>query len=443
MFKYLLNVTMSTNGQNNIASNNAINEHPEIIAIRAAYASRGIQVNFRTTNIIVSRGSDLEDSDSDNGYDRDRDFDPYYFHDEEYDTDDDNREIDLRDPNLAIDEYQLRKKTTIFIVPMNLHVDLLFSNKFGPLNLLDKFHSIINLKFVEGDTVALGNGAGRQFLRQRFDELITCGYLTPKGKFVYLNLESTFWKNRSNVMYFCHLIYATKRVDGCLPYHLSPVLLSHINDDFKIGLDEAEFFLEKIDKQVFDAMKRDSHLEMTLEEMGCTKLEYMREILDPYESTHLELYELIGRHLELLFVDNDEFFVEPDMFFITTFSAYLSGYYTLDADSVLRMVSVHYQKKSGCIAPNSNFCAEEHVTNMLIKFISSLTENELIQMLISWTSNPSPSNKIKIYVVDDQVEDLRIQTCYCTVSISSRFFVDSETLNRLKISFIDGDKMVD
>lgn len=280
---------------------------------------------------------------------------------------------------------------------------------------------------VQRNNRAFGDGATRQVYNKLSNDLIGTIMVKTHEYFMDVNVDHPFWNSEDNIECFVIFIGMVINSKCLLPYHFAPALLEMISNK-KMNMVELEFFMEKIDPIVLNSAKKISpdnfkSLETdydTHEELYRAKIiNYTQFTKRKMDINFMNIYKMISKKFELFdsFYDYD----------ILTIDSTFSGLYTITADRVLSLMYLDQQEHS----------------DIWEKFVRSLSEQELKQMLITFGNTLSLENKYTIYISETLKTDIHITTCYQTVSINKSLFENADHLNNLKLYFTDNDEISD
>jgi hypothetical protein len=236
--------------------------------------------------------------------------------------------------------------------------------------------------------------------------------------FVEPNLCNNFWKDPENIYAFVVFIASMISFESVLPYHLSPAILEFITYK-KLTESELKFYLEKIDPELQGIDTIDDNF---IKELGLgfdTVMDYLRfKVVGTLTSEQIVVYEEIASNFSLFnsFADFD----------IPNIDSVLSGKYTITADDVLKITII-----------------EKKYINLWKKFVRSLSESELKQMLLSFGNTLSLDNHYNIHVNTIQTHDINIMTCAKDISIRENMLTEDEMIEQLRIYFRNNDSMRD
>lgn len=287
-----------------------------------------------------------------------------------------------------------------------------------------------NIELVDGDDIAVGDGASRQFYLKCFAQIIELGAFVIEGCRADVNPTNGFWEDEDNISCLIELFKLIVK-DGVLPYHLSPCLLSKMIHKPLTDL-EYEFFVDKKDPQLLSRLSAPGAEEIITEELGYeNKRDYYVFLLDKNyhrSSPHRDLTRTIYNKLAQVSMSFDFFDGALNL------DEHLSGPYDITPRTVYKMTKLEF--------PLWHIENDTHYQNLWKEFIYSLTETELKNMLLTFTNSLSINQQILIRV-DDINQDMKIQTCMKLVTLNKKLFHDLSTLQNLKYLFTNDDNISD
>jgi len=273
--------------------------------------------------------------------------------------------------------------------------------------------------FMDKDGCAYGPGANKQVYYLLSKQISQTIMTVTDNYFMDVNPSHFFWADKENIKCFVTIIAMIVNSDCYLPYHLPPALLEAITHK-KMILSELEFFMDKSHEPILKAAQKVTSNDFSL--------------LDTDYDDHADLYRhfLVGEIDEAknkiyhAIATNFEFFDAMANYDILTVDEVLSGPYHITNQQVLKII---------------DFTSRE-LFPLWEKFILSLTESELNNMLILFGNTKSLDKRYTVYVDNIQI-DIKITTCYGKVTINNALFKDLETLDGLRKYFNNYDNIQD
>lgn len=179
--------------------------------------------------------------------------------------------------------------------------------------------------------------------------------------------------------------------------------------------------MEKFDVDLFNSVKKinQSDFKSLGTNFGSHEEFYRSKLIGEIKPKKLDVYHKISKFFELF-----DAFSHYDILKIDTI---LSGIYEITSDHIISMMDM----------VQSEYC------NTLNKFVKTLSQQELKQMLVTFGNTLSLDNKYNIYVSDTIKTDIHIAACCRTVTINKILFEDTSNLDNLRLYFLDSDDISD
>ena len=294
------------------------------------------------------------------------------------------------------------------------------------LSELDKGN--VSFRIKDGNNYAHGDGAQRQMYNSCLSQMFKVGILMCIGIFFMdINEKHKFWEDEKQPYRFARFLRFYNRAGCILPYHLHPALLSNAMCDMSFS--DLEFYMEKMYPDIFNSAKK--VLPENFEALG-TDYETHKDL---YKSTIYNQSNEKKKISGMIAYDLGLLFCFGYLHNIMERDRLLSGVYTITPDMALGMMEII----------SAAYYTEDYTedyTEEWKKFVRSLTEEEIKQMLLTLGNTISTEAKYRIYITDMK-QDIQIQTCFYTVSIRKQLFDDAEKLMILKDYLTGKDQIYD
>ena len=279
-------------------------------------------------------------------------------------------------------------------------------------------------KLRDGNNTAIGPGANRQVYQKLCQELTNNKIdgnetiLTMTNSyFVDVNDKCKFWDSHENVKLFVVLIGMIIKAE-CLQYHFSPALLEAIT--YKtMDINDLEFYMDKIDPDMLNYAKKVSAEDF--EDLGVDFDDhiglYRGKIIGDQSLEKIIIYGMIA--------ENFQFFDSFSNYKIRDVDNFFSGPYKITPELVMPIMKI----------------SEEKYIKPWNRFISSLNEHELKQLLLTFGNSLSLQHNYSIHITD-LVADVHISTCSRTIAIRQDLFDNDEQLSILKSYLINKEEYI-
>jgi len=270
------------------------------------------------------------------------------------------------------------------------------------------------------DNFAYGKGATRQVYTHLCNELTDTIMINTHPYFFDINDNCEFWQLDENIESFVVFVAMVIKSGCLLPFHFPPALLEIICHK-KLNYEELGFFMEKINPIIFESAQKINSMDFKFLDIGFDNHEefYHAHIIGHTDDKKLNIYKAISKHFELFDSFNDYKISEIDEKF--------SGLYTITSDHVIPLISMNNQKYN----------------TQWKKFVRSLSEQELKQMLITFGNTLALNHSYSVNINYNMNTDINIMTCLRTVNINEKLFQNEEHLNNLRQYFSGYDQISD
>lgn len=277
----------------------------------------------------------------------------------------------------------------------------------------------ISFHIANGGKNATGNGATRQVLDRLFTELQTA-HMVKVNHWVYeVDDNDDFWMNQTNIEAVALLIAISTKFTYVFNFHFSPRFLECLAHSAMTPTECTEF-VRHFDIDVYNSCQPLSFEKFSQLELGyVTKTEYYRNLL-----YHCTTDSALKIHRAITIA------IEPYTKFPTTVTKIdnqLSGPYKLVARDVLEICTID----------------DERYATTWRRFINSLSENELRQMLMVFGCTTSTMVEYTISIEFDMEQDIKIETCFYRAKLSDRLFKNMGTMMALKQYFGSNDQFME
>ena len=283
---------------------------------------------------------------------------------------------------------------------------------------------MVSFATVQGKNEAYGDGATRQAYVKMMNEMVSKDASTifhlENNFFVKININHTFWQKKSNIIALSTFISHAIKFGAVFPFHF-PIRFLEIMSTVKLSKKHMLYFLDVIDKDISTSMRNLKKTDLdTIFELGSDSLKKLiRSKLIPLTDPKLEsIYSFMATEINFNTSYGNS---SPNC---PTIDKILSGAFNITPKMVIKMVLIDN--------PNDE--------QLLEKFILTLNEFELKNLLLLFTNSTNVNGKIRITVSEMKV-DLDISTCYNTVTLNKNLFESEETLFCLKQYLQDGDQI--
>lgn len=289
-----------------------------------------------------------------------------------------------------------------------------FSQLFEKIKLHRGYKFIFDYK--DDKNIAYGNGASKQAYNKLMEHIIK-NLMVVRGYFMDIN-TSEFWNDDDNIKLF--VLFVGMFIDaGCvLPYHFMPALLEEISKK-KLSSEDLEFFVAKIDSDLYNKVKNLSQKEFAQLESNYANIEECYKDKVYVNVTNREIYKKIALALDMF----DSFSDYECSVIDQTFS----GNYTITPDNIMSIL----------------FFDDENYSTIFRNFISNFSENELRQLLLTFGNTLCLNNQYHISVRDNIKTDLEISVCRKYVIINKKVMDNPDNLDGLRHYFCGHDQIAD
>lgn len=260
---------------------------------------------------------------------------------------------------------------------------------------------------------AVGKGANRQGY-QIISKQITSNLFKPlNGKFMRIDTEKDFWKDDNNIYAFTMFSAMMISCKCNYQYHFLPLYFELLTKK-KLSDKEVLYFYRQFDEINFNNIMKLSSKEFNDLDIGFnSQVDFMKDQMNKIINESEKKYYLkISNFFEMFdsFQDIDN--IRLDYI--------LSGKYFIDIDDLKK-----------CI-----LFPEKELKPLWDKFLETLTQDEIKQMLITFGNTTSLNKEFIVYVSQFLDLDIKIETCLLSVTINKKFFENIHTLLNLKLYFV-------
>ena len=271
---------------------------------------------------------------------------------------------------------------------------------------------------MDSNNEAYGRGATEFAYDKIFKNFINT-YMIRSGLYFIDVTEDIFWHDDTNIEIFVRLI-AMCISSGCiLPFHLNPILLETISRKQMYSC-EIAFFMEQFDRATFELCEAMSEKEFIDADLGYSKIEYYKtRIYETHTKEKQLIYNIIANYFDLFDSMYD--------FDICTIDYIFSGKYLINSHDVINICELQ----------------QAEYTDLWTKFVHSLNEIELRQMLYTFGNNYSLNKKYYIYVNSFISAHIVISTCSRKITLHEKLFENLVSLTQLKYYFASENSISD
>ena len=278
-------------------------------------------------------------------------------------------------------------------------------------------------RVIDTKNEAYGSGATAFAYDKIFRDFVNKHMVITGLYFIDVRTDDEYWSDAYNIEIFVRLIAIMISSNCILPYHLNPILLETISRK-PMYVCELKFFMEQLDPETYascENMSPDDFLDL---DCG-TVADYYRNRFVGTEKQ--SVYDSIANYFDL--------FDSMIDYNICTIDRVFSGIYKIRSIDVLGC----------CILQRGNLDAEtyDRYSEIWIKFVNTLTEIELRQMLYTFGNNYSLEKKYNIYVSEHISKDIVVTTCAKTVTIHKTIFENFDLLLELRHYFVSENSISD
>lgn len=306
--------------------------------------------------------------------------------------------------------YDITSESELEINLNSYHLDDFFNVLYANPN--KKF----SIKIITKKTIAFGRGSTNQFITLMANQMIDYILEYKDNFFVDIKLNSNFWWNICNIKKFILFLRQAYLLDIKLPFHFSPLFLSHI---FDIKLEKNDYieYLKIIDNEIYkniieitDDVFKDIYMEGTKEIFIKNKINKYFRHNNGNTLEYKRIRKYFAEYKNPCFINS-----------IVNIDRIISGAFIISGEYLIKNTII-----SPCV-----FEDEIHI------FFNSLNNKEIKNFIYlatgSYSTNYSIYIKIRLLTVD-----IKFETCFKEVIINEELLSENK-LNKLKELYLSFD----